>query len=339
MKKPDRLHQVLIISLLIVLILVGVTIAVFDWREVERSIDQANWKLMPLAITFTVFSYAFLSYSFVVVNRIFGILMDRRDLFEIGFVSMAMSRLVPAIGGYSVRLLLMNRRGIAVADIVAASVFHTYFNNLVVVSLLPMGLFYLLVSHPLTQGEAVGLALAAVLLVLAIILATILVFGRSTRVVVLRVLNRVGMLLTRRRIGSHLRAFDTTLNYGVAKIRKRPRLIILLVAQIAGNWLAAVAVLGFCFYALGVSIGYGVLLTGFAVGITAGTLSMIPGGLGVQEGSMAGIYALLGVSFEQALMASILFRVVYYFIPFFISLGFYPRLLRGTGRKGSLIPR
>jgi uncharacterized membrane protein YbhN (UPF0104 family) len=56
-------------------------------------------------------------------------------------------------------------------------------------------------------------------------------------------------------------------------------------------------------------------------------LFMVPGGFGVQEASMAGIYALLGVSFEMAVLASILFRVVYDFTPFLISLFFYRHLL------------
>ena len=76
----------------------------------------------------------------------------------------------------------------------------------------------------------------------------------------------------------------------------------------------------------------GVLITGFAVGITVGVLSLVPGGLGVQELSMAGIYSLLGVPFAQAVLVASLFRVVYYFIPFVMSLSFYRRLLREIAR-------
>jgi hypothetical protein len=35
------------------------------------------------------------------------------------------------------------------------------------------------------------------------------------------------------------------------------------------------------------------------------------------------------VPFEQAALATVLFRVVYYLVPFLVSLGFYRRLLRG----------
>jgi uncharacterized membrane protein YbhN (UPF0104 family) len=54
---------------------------------------------------------------------------------------------------------------------------------------------------------------------------------------------------------------------------------------------------------------------------------MIPGGLGIQEGSMAGIFSLLGTPFEQAILASILFRVIYYIFPYLISLFLSWRLL------------
>ena len=56
---------------------------------------------------------------------------------------------------------------------------------------------------------------------------------------------------------------------------------------------------------------------------------MVPGGLGVQEGSMAGVYHLLGVPLEQAVLVSLLFRLVYYVIPFGVSLAFYWYVLQG----------
>jgi len=48
----------------------------------------------------------------------------------------------------------------------------------------------------------------------------------------------------------------------------------------------------------------------------------------VQEGSMAGVYHLLGVPLEQAVLVSFLFRLVYYMIPFGVSLLFYRNILR-----------
>ena len=79
----------------------------------------------------------------------------------------------------------------------------------------------------------------------------------------------------------------------------------------------------------------GVVVTGFAVGVAAGVMSMVPGGLGVQEGSMAGAYHLLGVPLEQGVLVSFLFRLVYYMFPFGVSLLFYRNVLRERVNLGA----
>jgi uncharacterized protein (TIRG00374 family) len=94
----------------------------------------------------------------------------------------------------------------------------------------------------------------------------------------------------------------------------------LLLALLIADWLFTVATLFFAFRAFGLSVSPGVVLTGFFVGLSAGSLSMIPGGVGVQDASMAGVYVLLGVALEPALLATILFRACYYFIPFLAAL-------------------
>jgi hypothetical protein len=68
------------------------------------------------------------------------------------------------------------------------------------------------------------------------------------------------------------------------------------------------------------------LFTGFVIGVMAGVLSALPAGIGVQDGSMAGVFALLGVGFEEAVLAALLFRGVFYVVPYIVSLGFYWRL-------------
>jgi uncharacterized protein (TIRG00374 family) len=79
-----------------------------------------------------------------------------------------------------------------------------------------------------------------------------------------------------------------------------------------------------------------VLLTGFNFGVTLTLIPLIPGSIGVQEASMAGMMALFGVPFSQGVIAAILFRVVYYFVPFLASLALYWSLLRekvATGKS------
>ncbi len=100
-----------------------------------------------------------------------------------------------------------------------------------------------------------------------------------------------------------------------------------IVGLVVIDWVGSALTLGFCFQALGSPLPAGVLFTGFVIGIMAGVLSSLPAGIGVQEGSMAGVFSLLGVGFGKAVLASILFRVVFYVLPYVVSLAFYWRLM------------
>jgi hypothetical protein len=48
---------------------------------------------------------------------------------------------------------------------------------------------------------------------------------------------------------------------------------------------------------------------------------------------MTGIFALLGISLEKAVVASILYRVVYSIAPYLLSLGFYRLVLRQEDKR------
>ncbi len=334
MTQGERRGQYLLAGMAVALAVAAAVLVAMDWREVHKVMGRANWGLALYALLFTGLSYLCLSYGFAAVNRIFGIRMGQRDLFEIGFVSIVLNHImtVGGLAGYSLRLMLMKRRGIETGDILAASLFHSYFNNLALFTLLPVGMLHILVSGTVSGVGAVGLAIATGLLCLVLLAATVIVFIRPWRALVIEAIAGAWRLVARRDIRPSLASFDTTLERGVGVMRRRPVVLALPLALIAADWAASIAALWFCFYAMGSHIGLGVLVTGFAVGITVGLLSMVPGGLGVQEGSMAGVYALAGVPIEQAVLAAVLFRVVYYFIPFAISLGFYWRLLKETGR-------
>jgi uncharacterized protein (TIRG00374 family) len=329
MKLKLNMQRITII-MVVLFVAACITVMVLDWHDMRRIIGQANWFLILPALLFTAASYTCLSYSLAVVFRTFGIDLPVKDIMEIGFVSNVINYLlnVGGVTGVSLEFVLFKKRGLATEDILAPSLFHLYFNGLMLIALLPIGLFSVLFSQHLSRSVSLGLGIADGVLTLLLILATIIVFVSSFRAVVLRGLSRVAQFITRRKVNTALQDFNTAMGRGVAAIRQRPGTLALLVALMVGDWASTVAALWFCFYALGNPVGLGKLLTGFSLGITAGFVSLVPGGLGVQEGSMAGIYALLGVPIGVAIVAAILFRIVYYFIPFLASLGFYRRLLR-----------
>ena len=310
------------------LVLAGILLVVLDWQEVRDVLYRADWRWMPLALVITIVSYLCLSYSFASINQIFHIRMDRRNLLAVGFVSSAMIAAVGGLAGHAVRLLLMNRRGLATGDALAPSLFHAYLESLVFFGLIPIGLGYLLFTHPLSPAAALWLSVGTGILGLAFAATAVVFFYRPVRSFAIWLVRSVWRWVTRRDIGPSLGDFEATLTGGLAVLRDRPLALGFPAALVLLDRISRIALAWVCFQALGSDAGLGVIATGFSVGVVAGVMSMVPGGLGVQEGSMAGTYHLLGVPLEEAVLVSVLFRAVYYMTPFAVSLAFYRGMLR-----------
>jgi len=144
----------------------------------------------------------------------------------------------------------------------------------------------------------------------------------------MRALNRISKFVAHRDIMASLNTFDSSLSFGWREARQKPLMAASILGLMIANWAFMLVVLWFCFYALGGPIKPDVLITGFTIGIAAGNVSMVPGGFGVQEASMAGIYALMGVSLTKALLSVILFRVCYDIIPYIASWGLYRSIFK-----------
>jgi uncharacterized protein (TIRG00374 family) len=313
----------------VVLALVGVLLVVLDWREARDVLSHGHWKWVPLALLITGISYLLQSCSFSLITRSFGIRLGWLDLLGIGFLSAAMISAVGGLAGHSLRLLLMVRRGLLAGDVMAPSLFHAYLESLLFFALIPSGLTYLLLTHPLSPGVAAGLGIGTGILGVAFAVTALLFFYGPARSTCLRLARGLCRWTIRRDIEPSLSRFESTLGRGLAKVRQRPLVLVLPVGLVLADRLTRVAVVWVCFQALGSDVGLAVAVTGFAVGVALGVMSMVPGGLGVQEGTMAGMYHLLGVPLEEAVLVSVLFRVVYYMAPFGVSLAFYRGMLRG----------
>jgi uncharacterized protein (TIRG00374 family) len=325
-----RSRQRLLIVLVVVLILVGGFTVLADWNEVRTVVEQADWTSLIFALIFTVIAYVCVSINFAVICRILGIRMDMVELAEIGYVSTVLNHVVQSggVAGYSVRYTFISRSGATNKDILAASIFQFYLTSIVMLSMLPVGLAYLLLNAQMKPAISALLAMATLLLMILFTLATLFVFRSATRGRLLAFTGKAVTLITRRDVGDTLVNFDETMTRGVAALRRHPYGLLQIILLVSVDWIASMIVLWFCFDALGPSVTVGALIAGFVIGVMAGVASMLPAGIGVQDFSMAGVFALLGTSFEQAILASVLWRGVFYLLPYVVSLGFYWHLMR-----------
>lgn len=330
--EPSRSR--LLIGIVVAVVVIGALVVALDWKQARQVLVTANWTLVAPALFFTGLSYLLLNIAFALVSRSWGIKLGAWRLIEIGFVSTVLNHLVTAGGapGYTVRVLHMRRPGTSTKQILAISLFHIYLSLLTLMAMLPLATLYLLLNASLSPGVTASLGVVAVGMVIALGVAGGLVFSDSLRTRLLGLAARLWYKLTHHDVSESLASFSDTMAEGVSVFRRQPRRFSLIMVLIVADWVCSMVALWLCFAALGSSLAPGVLFSGFTLGITAGVASMIPGGLGVQEGSMAGIYHLLGIPLHQSVLAAVLFRVVYYFIPYLVSLAFHWHLLRQMGQ-------
>ena len=330
----------IVLAIVAAFVVVATILIALNWTEVRHVLAQASWPVTAVAVAFCLASDACLSYSYVLVNRAFSIDAPFAYLMEIGFVSSALNNVVALFGApaHSMRLMLVRQRGVESEQVIAASLFHSFLSNVVMLALFIIGLISLLVGH-VVLGSSPGTVILGVAMILALfLLVTALVVIRPLRRGVLNIVKVVWQFLSHRDISVFVANLDEALVGGLDAFRVRRTLLIGLVVVLAFDWAFSTGGLWFCFAALGTGPPLSVLLAGFSIGISAGNLSMLPGGLGVQEASMAGVFGLLHVPLAQAALAALLFRVANNFIPFFVSLPFYAHLMAGRRERAGRPP-
>jgi uncharacterized protein (TIRG00374 family) len=335
--RRSRRNATLQVVVLVVLFGVLVAAVAADWNNAWRVLRAADWRLLAPALAVTALSYLCSAAAYAQSVRVFGVAGRTSRFLLAGFVSMAVNNLITLgnIVGYSVGAILLRDRDTGLRDIAAASAFNSYLYFAVGTTCLPLSLLYVVAGRHLPQRAEAGIALVVALGSTLAVLVNLAVFRPRFRSALLRFLGRAFRRLTRRDAESRLTAFNESFTIGLALLRARPRRLVGLLAAIIGDWLFCTAAVWFCFAALGIRLHVGVLLSGFFIAIAAGALSMLPGGMGVQDGSMAGVYALLGVPFGPALLAAVLFRVVYYLVPFALGLAVYGRLMRTVSHSAA----
>jgi glycosyltransferase 2 family protein len=330
---PNRLATAIILAIT----LVGIILVAADWQKMRLVLAEADWRYLPVVLVFTFLSYGFYSYGFAVVAQMLDIPMRKRELAEVCFISTVVNHVLTAGGvvGYSLRYLLMSMYKVSFKDVISSSIFHVYLTSLDMLTILPLSFIYLMVNAAVPQGAAIALGFMTVVFLVVLILTTGFVLFPAIRQPVISLLGYLGKKILRRDYKVWFSQLNESMTLGGEAIRNRPILLVWIMTLTLADFICSIAVMGFIFYALGASVTLGVLVTGYVIGIMAGLLSMVPGGFGIQEASMAGIYALLGVPLEVAVLAAILFRVFYYLVPYFCILPFYNRLLHQARQQAA----
>jgi len=325
-RKYFRVEHIIVV----IVFLIGIILVIAEIDEIKLAIQQADWRKLPGAVILTAISYLAMSLSFALVCRFFNINMKVRDLAELGFVSNTVNHVITTggVAGFSLRFIVMGRHQVPIRDVIASSMMHFYIASVDMMVMLPVGLIYLLQNAQVARGIGLILQTLTATLILFVITGTFIIFNEKLRGSILRFAAQVTSNIARRDLKSTFRQFDKSMKRGIKIMRLKPTWVIIAIILTWIDWFGSVFTLGYCLAAFGERQPFGVVMTGFVIAIIMGLISMIPGGIGVQEGAMTFVFHLLGVPIGQAVLAPILYRAIFFFLPYLVSLIFYRPLMK-----------
>ncbi len=317
-----------------------VVLAAFFAVDDTRAFLEVAKDIRPLPVlagmTATLAAYLAFCATVVAAARCGGSPLRFREALATSFVAEAVNNLLSSggVGGIAIRVFGFGKRGVPAGVSVGASVVATLIGDAVVALAVQVGLIYLFFAGRIEKSTATWMVVVSVLLLVFLGAVAGRLRNPATR-------DRLGVWFGKRaeRIARSLGRPDLAQGEGLTRFRedfrgffrqvaRRPRSLFVPYGWALVDYSFRITCLGAAFVAVGHPVGPLVLLTAFGIGIAAGALSLVPGGIGVVEGSMSAAFVLMGVPLAVAGVAVIVFRFCYYVVPLIAVSVVFRRMMR-----------
>lgn len=315
-----------------VCLLLGVGVLVTRLTQGEKLLAHLRsahpvWIAVALAlqIAFTVDQAAFWSGVF----RLLGIRQSIKSLVLPVVTSGFIGVVAPggALAGVLVVVDRVARQGVAMNRALMAAFLYFLIDYTAFLLVLFVGVLYLFVHHDLKVYEIIA---AGLLLALTLTQAAFLIFAhrkpKTLERIIVRLclwLSRVVRCVTRRKLSLEEKA--------VAHVRHTVEALEMLRRARRDAWrvvipallieVLSIAELEAVFLAFRAPVPFGVLIAGYGIGMLFMIVSITPQGLGAMEGAMTAALASLGVPLETAVVVTLVYRGLTFWLP--LMAGFF----------------
>lgn len=310
------LPRLIILGLAVHLILPQLT-------SLERSINviesMAIWAV-SLAVVAQLFSYLGSGYQ---VHTIVAIVHQRISVLFGVIIALAAYSIGLVAGGVfgntAATYRWVRKMGVSVEGAGLAGTLPVILNNITLIFITSIGLFYLLIIHQLTTSQTIIFIL---ILLLLLVFIGVIIWGVRHRLqltsLAIRLAGRWARINKRSYTAADtedtmermFKAWDALSHSGW----QRPLL------GAGMNIGFDILTLYFLFIAAGYQVGPGVLFAGYGMPLLLGKMAfLIPGGVGVVEGTMAALYKGLGVPDPVVVVVILIYRLFSFWLPSLIG--------------------
>jgi uncharacterized protein (TIRG00374 family) len=329
--------------IVIIIVLLAASLVIFslsELKDVIATLQRANPWFLALALLVQALWFFVLGLVFQSIYRALGLDESRRRLTLVAAASAFVSIVTPSagVGGLALFIADGRQRGLPSGKVTLAGALYILLDQVAFLCVLAIAIVVLIRRNNLGAGEITA---SLILLCIAATQAFLLFIGyRSTEALgdvlarIARLVNWLVKPFIHRDYLSEVRAhaFALEISEGLIALPERPRSLIRPFLLSLGNKVLLMGVLTCSFLSFDVPFTGGTIVGGFAIAYLFLIVSPTPSGIGVVEGVMALALRTLRVEFSQAVIITLAYRGITFWLPLAVgALAF--RALHASGAK------
>ena len=316
--------------IVLIVLLLGVLFVIIRFSEVEiilQTLQRANPVFLVVALLLQAGWFFVLGWTFKSIFALLGLKASLTKLTMIAAAGSFVNIVTPSagVGGLAIFISEGRNHKLPPGKVTVASILYILLDYAAFLCILPLGMIALLRHNHLGAGEITA---AVILLVIATVLAFLFYLGyRSTKALgetlakIARLINLIIRPFIHREYLSEARAhsFASEISDGLGALPEKPRSLFLPFLLSLATKVLLMGILICSFLSFSVPFTAGTVLGGFAIGYLFLIVSPTPSGIGIVEGVMALALGSLGVYFSHAVVITLAYRGMTFWLPLAIG--------------------
>ena len=316
--------------IVLAVLFLGILFVIIRFSEVAnivQTLQHANPLFLGVAFIIQAAWFFVLGGTFKSIYALLGLKESLTKLTLIAAAGSFVNIVTPSagVGGLAIFISEGHAHGLPPGKITVASILYILMDYAAFLCVLPLGMIALLRHNHLGAADITA---AIFLLAIAVVLAFLFYIGyRSTKALgealakIARLINHIVWPFIHREYLSEARAhsFASEISDGLGALPEKPRSLALpfLLSLVTKFLLMGILICSFLSFA--VPFTPGTVLGGFAIGYLFLIVSPTPSGIGIVEGVMAIALGSLGVNFSNAVVITLAYRGMTFWLPLAIG--------------------
>jgi len=311
----------------VIILFLGIVVIAISFSELETiitTLQHAHLGFFILAILFQVTWFITTGRMYQSIYHLLGIDEAILTLSRIATAANFINVVAPTagVGGIALFASEARRRGHPAGKVTVAAALFLLLDQAAFLCVLALGLIVLVRRNDLTTGE---LSASFILLVTAVSYAFVLYLGyRSEEKLgnllakIARTINRVVIFFRKKEYLSETRAheFAHEISEGFAGLTEQPSSLVRPVMWGISDKALLMCILICAFLSFEVPFSAGTIIAGFSIAYLFLIVSPTPSGIGIVEGIMPIALSSLNVDWSQAVLITLVYRTVTFWVPF-----------------------